>query len=70
LSQPWRGWSCGFVDFDNDGRRDLFVANGDLDVNGSQPNRVFRNDGLGRFVDASPGAGPDLQFLMLHFGLG
>lgn len=68
LSQPWSGWSCGFVDFDNDGRRDLFVANGDLDVNGPQPNRLFRNDGLGRFVDASPGAGPDLQLARLHRG--
>lgn len=68
LSQPWSGWSCAFVDFDNDGWRDFFVANGDLDVNGAQPNRLFRNAGRGHFVDASPDAGPDLQVARLHRG--
>jgi hypothetical protein len=68
LSQPWSGWSCAFVDFDNDGWRDFFVANGDLDVGGPQPNRLFRNNGRGHFVDASREAGPDLQVSRLHRG--
>lgn len=27
-SLPYLGWACGFADFDNDGDRDLWVANG------------------------------------------
>jgi len=68
LSQPWNGWSCGLVDFDNDGRLDLFVANGGLDEDAPQPNRVFRNSGNGRFMDDSAGSGTDLQIRRLHRG--
>jgi enediyne biosynthesis protein E4 len=28
MTVPWLGWACGFEDLDNDGRRDLWVANG------------------------------------------
>jgi hypothetical protein len=28
VTVPWVGWACGFVDFDNDGHRDLWTANG------------------------------------------
>lgn len=68
LSQPWSGWSCAFVDFDNDGWRDFFVANGDLDDGGQQPNRLFQNDGRGHFADVSAQAGPGLQVARLHRG--
>jgi hypothetical protein len=27
-TKPYLGWACGFADFDNDGRRDLWFANG------------------------------------------
>jgi hypothetical protein len=68
LSQPWSGWSCGFVDLDNDGLPDFFAANGGLDVDTLQPNRIFRNIGRGRFVDVSDGAGHALHEKCLHRG--
>ncbi|MCS7026329.1 MAG: CRTAC1 family protein [Bryobacteraceae bacterium] len=30
---PYSGWSTGLYDFDNDGRKDIFVANGDVNDN-------------------------------------
>ena len=45
------GWYATFVDFDNDGWRDLYVVNGDVD--GSQKtnrNRLYHNQN-GQFVD-------------------
>jgi hypothetical protein len=68
LSQPWSGWSCGFVDLDNDGHSDFFVANGGLDTDAPQPNRIFRNIGRGQFADVSGDAGPALQVNRLHRG--
>jgi hypothetical protein len=68
LSRQWNGWSCGLVDLDNDGWLDLFVANGGLDSNEPQPNRVFRNQG-GHFIDVSAQAGDDFSTLArLHRG--
>lgn len=29
----YSGWSCGIFDFDNDGRKDIFTANGDVQTN-------------------------------------
>ena len=54
---PWLGWACGFTDFDNNGTRDLWLANGhvypDADRLGGtsylQPFAVFANGG-GRFT--------------------
>ena len=67
LSRPWSGWSCGFVDFDNDGRQDIFIACGGLDMNELQPNRVLHNVG-GRFEDVSSQAGPDFAVPRVHRG--
>jgi len=67
LSRPWNGWSCGFVDFDNDGRLDVFLACGGLDMNEPQPNRVLRNVG-GRFVDVSADVGSDFTVARVHRG--
>jgi hypothetical protein len=42
-----RGLAVGFVDYNADGRQDIFVAN---DVT---PNMLWRNDGGGRFTDVA-----------------
>lgn len=68
LSRPWDGWGCGFVDFDNDGWLDVFVACGGLDVNELQPNRVLHNQG-GHFTDVSADAGADFAVSRLHRGV-
>ncbi len=68
LSRPWNGWGCGFVDLDNDGWLDVFVACGGLDVNEPQPNRVLRNL-AGHFSDVSDGAGPEFSMSRLHRGV-
>lgn len=67
-SMPYLGWGAGFVDLDNDGFLDLFIANGHVypQVEGSslntrylQPNQVYRNRGDETFeeVNALAGAG-------------
>jgi hypothetical protein len=66
LSLSRAGWSTAIVDFNNDGRKDLFVAGGDvMDPKGefrekvSQTNLVMVNLGNMKFADATSGAGPD-----------
>ena len=62
------GWGIGFLDYDNDGYKDIFVANGhtmdniaeiDESTTAPQQNRLFRNLGNGRFseVTSEMGAG-------------
>jgi tetratricopeptide (TPR) repeat protein len=62
------GWGGGFFDFDNDGDLDLFVAGGHVypDVERFDPvtsyrqlNRLFENDGTGRYTEVADG-GPGL----------
>ncbi len=66
---PYVNWGCGFVDFDNDGHRDLFLANGHTEDNIEErdlstayrcPNLLLRNVGMGRFVNVSATAGDGL----------
>jgi len=68
LSLSRAGWANGIVDFNNDGRKDLFVAGGDvMDPKGEfkdkvpQTNLVMANLGSFRFADATPLAGPDFS---------
>ena len=65
-SYPYVKWGTGFVDFDNDGWLDLFVANGhvypqvDAIVGGvkyREPMQLFRNLRNGMFEDISAAAG-------------
>jgi hypothetical protein len=56
LSQPLSGWSTAFIDYDNDGWKDLYSANGDIDnvqPNSRQHDTMFRNLGGKEFVDVS-----------------
>ena len=62
-------WGTTFFDYDNDGDRDLFVANGHTYPQADLPraessymekNLLFENGGDGRFADVSAGAGPGL----------
>jgi hypothetical protein len=66
---PYMGWGVGFVDFDNDGLLDLFVANGhvypDIDRHGLgttylQPKQLFRNLGNKRFRNITDETGGGL----------
>jgi hypothetical protein len=69
-TMPHVTWGHGFVDFNNDGYRDLFIACGDLDDNVQQrddrtaymlPNILLMNTGQGRFVDASATSGEGMR---------
>jgi hypothetical protein len=68
LSLSRAGWANGIEDFNNDRRKDLFVAGGDvMDPRGEfkekvpQTNLVMANLGDFKFADATPGAGPDFS---------
>jgi hypothetical protein len=71
------GMSVGFLDFDNDGWKDIFVANGHVypeadRIQGiagfKQPNVLFRNLGNGRFADVSSTAGSGLRIVASSHG--
>ncbi len=78
------GWGLKFVDFDNDGNVDLFLANGHPDdrvetrtdeVKYAEPMLLFRNKGIGsehRFENVSQRGGPlfDQRFAARGMALG
>lgn len=68
LSRKWNGWGCGFVDLDNDGWLDLFVAGGGLDIQDAQQNRVFLNRN-GHFEDVSETIGEGFAVPAQHRGV-
>jgi enediyne biosynthesis protein E4 len=62
LSRRYSGWSAGFVDYDNDGRKDIYSANGDVDYlgdNSAQHDTMLRNLETGGFEDVSASLGED-----------
>ncbi len=69
-SMPFVSWGTRFFDYDNDGWKDIFVANGHVypdlirnPVGGEhyyQRRLLFRNVGSGRFEDVSAVSGPGI----------
>ena len=62
LSQPFSGWSCGFIDYNNDGWKDIFSANGDVDslrADAEQHDSLFENLNGKQFEDVSRLMGSD-----------
>ncbi|MBV9267907.1 MAG: CRTAC1 family protein [Acidobacteriaceae bacterium] len=64
------GWGVAFVDVDDDGWRDLIIANGHVypEVEGKQlgdtylqPTVLYRNLGIGKFNDVTDDSGPALR---------
>ena len=70
------GWGTGAFDFDNDGSKDLFIANSNVSENIGLyshyryrlANVVLKGDGEGRFSNVSGEAGPALQKKRAHRG--
>jgi len=63
LSLSFSGWSTGFIDYNNDGWKDIYSANGHVDeVNekSAQHDTLFENV-AGKFVDVSGELGQDFQ---------
>ena len=67
VNRKYLGFGVDFFDFDNDGWKDLFIANGHvysqiadrkLHIAYRQPKLLYRNLGNGRFEDVSAKAGP------------
>ncbi len=56
VGDPGSGRDAVFVDVDNDGDLDLYLVNGGTAFL-NQPDRLFRNDGSGRFTDITADAG-------------
>ncbi|MGE5052534.1 MAG: CRTAC1 family protein [Acidobacteriota bacterium] len=62
MSVPHSGWSNGFIDYNNDGWKDIYSANGDVDqVNESSPEHdtMFENVDGKTFIDVSSELGKD-----------
>lgn len=67
LSTPYSGWSNGFIDYNNDGWKDIYSSNGDVDqVNEKSPQHdtMFENVDGKSFLDVSDQMGSDF----LHTG--
>ena len=67
LSQSYSGWSNGFIDYNNDGWKDIYSSNGDVDQmsdRSAQHDTMFENLDGKTFVDVSAEMGADF----LHVG--
>lgn len=67
---PYVNWGTGFADFDNDGHRDIYIANGHTEDNielrdtstaYKVRNTLLRNLGNGKFADVSASCGDGME---------
>lgn len=71
LSSPYSGWSCGFIDYNNDGWKDVYSSNGDVDdiaSNARQHDTMFENVDGKQFRDVSEMMGKDFNRLGFQRG--
>jgi hypothetical protein len=71
LSGLRSGWSNGFIDYNNDGWKDLYSSNGDLDdldSSARQHDTIFENQDGKEFIDVTNEMGDD--FLRVGFQRG
>jgi len=77
VNRKYLGFGVGFLDFDNDGWKDLFIANGHvysqimnkkLHVTYKEPKLLYRNLGNGHFEDVSAKAGSAIRLENLGRG--
>jgi enediyne biosynthesis protein E4 len=70
VNRKYLGFGVGFIDFDNDAWKDIFIANGhvyaqianrNLHLKYRQPKLLYRNLGNGRFEDVSATAGAAIR---------
>ncbi len=70
VNDQYVGWGCGFIDYDNDGWKDIVQVNGHVypEIDSyhfgqtfKNPRLVYRNLGNGRFRDVSMDMGPGIS---------
>jgi len=66
LTRNLSGWSIGFIDYNNDGWKDIYSANGDVDdlsESSKQHDTMFKNEEGQTFIDVTEKMGPDFAFV-------
>jgi hypothetical protein len=66
LSRNLSGWSIGFIDYDNDGWKDIYSSNGDVDnlsTSARQHDTMFENQNGKTLIDVTARMGPDFSFV-------
>jgi enediyne biosynthesis protein E4 len=66
LTRNLSGWSIGFIDYNNDGWKDIYSANGDVDdltESSRQHDSMFENQDGKTFSDVTEKMGPDFAFV-------
>jgi enediyne biosynthesis protein E4 len=62
------GWSAAFIDYNNNGFKDIYLVNGELKHLHGQEDQLFENNGNGTFRDVTSGQGPYFSEAMVGRG--